>query len=109
MKYTRDEAFEEVIRRSRAMKIRHERKVATIMSAAASCVAIAILFTKGVFDSFTGMSAENAYGSFLISPQAGGYVLASVIAFCAGVGVTIAIRRYRKDNDNNRKGSRERL
>ncbi|MCR4655796.1 MAG: hypothetical protein K5770_06160 [Lachnospiraceae bacterium] len=41
-------------------------------------------------------SQRSVYGAFLLSPQAGGYVLAAVIAFVIGVVFTLLCQRYRK-------------
>ena len=44
-------------------------------------------------------SAGSVYGSFLLSREAGGYVLIALIAFVLGVTVTLLCLRYRKKQD----------
>lgn len=66
-----------------------------MLSGASALLAAALLFVivavSGRANSaFTG----TVYGSFLLSVEAGGYVLAAVIAFALGVAVTLlCIRR----------------
>ena len=92
MKYTKDEAFEEVMKRGRNLKRRHAQKTAGLLSAAASVVMLALVVVIGrLGGAGAGMSAQSAYGSFLLSTQAGGYVLVAVLAFLAGVGAALLI------------------
>ncbi len=99
MKYTKDEAFDEVMRRSRVLKQKHARKTAALLSLSACAVMAAMLLVIGRFGrSGTGMSSQSAYGSFLLPTEAGGYILAAVIAFAVGVGVTLCIQKYRKSH-----------
>ena len=90
MKYTNEEAFEEIMRRGKILKRHRAQKTAGLLSAAASIVMLALIIVIGrVGGAGAGMSAQSAYGSFLLSTQAGGYVLAAVLAFLAGVGATL--------------------
>lgn len=47
-------------------------------------------------------SAGSVYGSFLLSREAGGYVLIALIAFVLGVAVTLLCLHYRKKQDDTR-------
>ena len=47
--------------------------------------------------------SPSAYGSFLLSEAAGGYVLAGVIAFAAGVIAAVLVRR----NAENKRGEND--
>ena len=100
MKYTNDEAFTEVIKRSRTLKIKHEKKVTTLLSVSASIAAVTMILTIGVFGGVAAGTFGSAYGSFLLPTQAGGYVLAAVVAFAAGIGTTLGVQKYRKNREN---------
>ena len=96
MKYTKDEAFEEVMKRGRILKLKHERKVTTLMTMAASTVMMALVLVIGHFGGVgAGMEGRSAYGSFLLPTQAGGYILVALVAFLLGVAVTLGIKKYR--------------
>ena len=101
MKYTKDEAFAEVMRRGRKMKIQYARRKKTVISASLSFVMAAVVIAIGWLKGAAGgVNGQSAYGSFLLPTQAGGYVLAAVIAFTAGIGVTLGIQKYRNNRDN---------
>ena len=100
MRYTGDKAFEEVMKRSRVFKLRHIKKVASTLSGAASVLMVLIVMAISGFGNVgVGMSGEGAYGSFLLPTQAGGYVLAAVIAFDLGVFVTYFIHRFKSNRE----------
>ena len=51
-----------------------------------------------------GMSekTESLYGSFLLSPEAGGYILVAVLAFLLGIVVCMLIYRKREQGNGKR-------
>ena len=101
MKYTPDEAFEEVKRRGRKLALNHEKKMAKLMWAVSSALAIVLVGIMGLYVRTTGgLVTEKAYGSFLLPVESGGYVLIAVIAFMAGVIITVICKKYveRKDS-----------
>ena len=99
MKYTKEEAFEEVMKRSRVLKRRNEKKKTALLSASASLVTVTLVLMIGVLGGAgAGISGQSAYGSFLLPTEAGGYILAAVVAFVIGIGVTLIIQKYRKDH-----------
>ena len=51
----------------------------------------------------TGAARDSVYGSFLLSPEAGGYVLAAVIAFALGVAVTLFCLKRKKLSSEDKK------
>ena len=100
MKYTEDEAFEEVMKRGRVLKRKHAKKTAAMLSASASLVMVTLVLMIGSLGGAgTGVRGQSAYGSFLLSSEEGGYVLAAVVAFVIGVGVTLGIQKYRKNHE----------
>ena len=49
-------------------------------------------------------NAYSAYGSFLLFSEAGGALLAALIAFVAGVVITALILRHRQKNEDESPG-----
>ena len=100
MKYTKEEAFEEVMRRGKILKRRNAKRSAGVLAASACFIMAALIMVIGRLGSVGGsMGGKSAYGAFLLPVEAGGYVLASVIAFAVGVGVTVWILKYRKNHE----------
>lgn len=94
MKYTPDEAFEEVKRRGKKLALDHEKKMAKIMWAVSSVLMIALVGVMGLYVRTTDGLVTSAYGSFLLPVESGGYVLTAVIAFLVGVFITLILRNY---------------
>lgn len=94
MKYTKDEEFEEVMKRSRVFKKKHAKKVASILSGTACVLMVVLVVVISRFGGVgTDLTGESAYGSFMLPTQAGGYVLAAVISFIAGIFVAVVIQK----------------
>ncbi len=104
MKYTTDEALEEIYRRGEQIKDRHDRRVTNILSASSFVVGFLLVGLLSYY-SGTGVDAVGqSYGSFLLFPDAGGYVLVAVVAFVLGVLITVAAGRYRNRKDSVEQG-----
>ncbi|MCR5249401.1 MAG: hypothetical protein K6E50_02205 [Lachnospiraceae bacterium] len=90
MGYTQESLLAEIMNRSRRIRARREQMRMAALTAAA--LSVTVLFA-GAWHSFAGVAAEGnpgtVYGSFLLPGAAGGFVLAAVIAFAAGVTVTL--------------------
>ena len=106
MEYTTERALEEIIRRRKQVKRRRERKRCAVF-AGMSCFLFAVLtlMINMIPVKSDAYSLGTAYGSFLLSPQEGGYVFTAVIAFAAGVSIAVyALRRgNRNEQENGRK------
>ena len=103
MKYTTEEALEEIMRRREEIVIRRERREFRILSGAAGALfALLILVTAAVHEKPEFVSAGSVYGAFLLGQEAGGYVLTAVIAFVLGVTVTLLCIKFK--NLRNGKG-----
>jgi hypothetical protein len=66
------------------------------------CVSLAGMFARMTDGGGTG-HVPGMYGSALLYSSAGGYVLAGVLAFTAGVAVTVICIRSRKKQDKKDK------
>jgi putative copper export protein len=95
-----EEALKEIHRRGREIRKKRDRRVKAVLSAAGSVAVFALLIVMSVFMDGVAAGAESSYGAFLLPAEAGGYVLIAVIAFLAGVAVTVLIRKMR-DRDKN--------
>ena len=99
MKHTKEEAFAEAMKRGKQLKKQNAKKAVTLLSVSASCIMAALVIAIGWFGGAGyGMNGQSAYGSFLLSAEAGGYVLDATIAFIAGVGFTIWLLKYRQSH-----------
>lgn len=109
MKYSKDEAVFEIMKRSR--NIRHQKLKSNVRALSA-----AVLFTfaasigAGIYYTDTDGYANlrTGYGSFLLPGSAGGYVLAAVVSFTLGVALTLfLIWKQRKKGDDPRRNASE--
>ncbi|SDB52984.1 hypothetical protein [Butyrivibrio sp. INlla16] len=100
MKQTKEEAFAEVMKRGRNLKRQNAKGAATVISICASCIMAALVLAIGWFGGAGyNVNGQSAYGSFLLSHEAGGYVLVAAVAFVVGVGITVWILKYRKNRE----------
>ena len=96
MRYDSETAFREILRRGEALRKRKERRTIQALSAASAALLILMILSVQVLPpegSAEGM--RSVYGAFLLPAEAGGYVLAAVVAFAVGAVVTVACIRYR--------------
>lgn len=100
MKYTKENAISEIKRRSRGIKRAREQKLTKGLMALTCLIAIALVGEVGLM---TGPTTEgdmaSVYGSFLLSPESGIYVLVAVVAFLVGVAITLLIKKLHKKLD----------
>ena len=96
-----------ILRRTQALRKKREKRVNAALSALCGtlCVCLAGLFR--IFTDGGGAGyVPGLYGSALLYGDAGGYVLAGVIAFMAGVIVTVLCVRHRHSgSDHGKEGS----
>ena len=99
MKYTTEEALAEIMRRSGQIIMQRERRACRVLSGiTAALFAVLVLMIAGMQGKPGITPAGSVYGAFLLSQEAGGYVLASVIAFTLGVAVTLLSPKMKKQN-----------
>lgn len=108
MKYTSEEALTEIMRRSDRIALRRSRRSRRILSGVSALLTVLLLLvichTPGATVSvFTG----TVYGSFLLSAEAGGYVLTAVLAFVLGVSVTLLCVKKKNIHTTPPKGENE--
>lgn len=96
MKYTTEEALEEIRKRKEKITEKRNRRMMAGMTAAAAVLTAALVALIGLFSGEGMTYSDSVYGSFLLSREAGGYVLAAVIAFVLGVVVTLLCLKWKK-------------
>lgn len=100
MKYTTDEALAEIMHRSERIALQRIRRSCQRLTGICSALlAVLVLGITVMPEKLAVTSAGSVYGSFLLSREAGGYVLIGLIAFALGVAVTLLCLRYRKKQD----------
>lgn len=94
MRYDTKAALHELQVRSKAIRRRRERSVTFGLSMAIVSLGVALVLSTVVLTPCPHAATSlSAYGAYLLPGEAGGYVLAGVTAFVAGVGVTLACMR----------------
>ena len=98
MKYSTSEQVRIILERGELQRKRKERRITQALGSVASVLAIVMMLSIGRFAGASRMTGSYNYGSFLISEEAGGYVLVGLVAFLLGIIITAIIyrRRYEK-------------
>jgi len=98
LKYSTDEAIAEILQRRERIVVRRRRRTCRVLSGAAGTLLLTLVLAIRLIPERTAVfSAESVYGSFLLSQEAGGYVLASVIAFVLGAAAAWLALRSRRN------------
>ena len=101
MKYSTDEALKEIYKRSDRLIRKRERRIRNAMSVLSVFLFAAVTGLTVTLAGAPGAGgAQSVYGAFLLSSDAGAYVLVALIAFILGIAVTLATRGYRGDHKN---------
>ena len=97
MKYDRETALREIVLRGERLRRKKERAMTQALAAASAGLFAALALCVCVMPyPVEPEIAKSAYGAFLLTAEAGGYVLAAVIAFIVGAVVTAVIIRRRE-------------
>ena len=98
---TAEERIEALHRRMAALSVKRERRKTAALTA--GCAALAACLIMLIFGESHECGVAGAYtGATLLFEDAGGYVLAAVLAFFAGVIVTALCVRYRAKRGSKR-------
>ena len=96
MKYTTEEALREIQIRGKKIRRRHERRVTHILSVSVVISFVALFAVISAFSGTLVSKEETSYGSFVLSKEAGGFVLAAVIGFIVGSVFTFVVRYFKE-------------
>ena len=97
MKYTNEEMVSEILKRSDKVRDERRKKNSLYLGTASAVLLAALIAVIGFMPAgMSGGYTENTmYGAFLLGREAGGYVLAAVIAFVLGIVVTLLLIKRR--------------
>ncbi|MCR4690277.1 MAG: hypothetical protein K5739_02905 [Lachnospiraceae bacterium] len=108
MKYAKDEALSEVLKRSRKVRERRAAKAKAALSSTAVLLFTSLVWLIGALPMRPEKLDDSVYGSFMLSQDAGGLVLVAVLAFSLGMLLTILILHWRNSRNNEeRNGGNE--
>ncbi len=97
MKYKPEEALSEILRRSERVTLRRKRRSCQRLGGiCGALLAVLVLGITVMPGKNSATSVSSVYGSFLLSREAGGYVLIALIAFALGIAVTLLCLNHRK-------------
>ena len=98
VKYTTDEFVSLALRRGAEKR---NRRVCRRLSGTAGVLLAALVLVIGALPGGASASLPGTvYGAFLLSAQAGGVVLAAVLAFLLGVAVTLLCVKRKTNKEN---------
>lgn len=95
MKYTTEEALREIQIRGNKIRRKHQRRVTRILGVSTALSFVALLVVISAFSGSLVSVEETSYGSFILSKEAGGFVLAAVLGFIVGVVFTFVVRHFK--------------
>lgn len=98
MKYTREDALKEIRRRADIIRQKRERRTTKILTTTAGFTLVALFAVISIFSGSAVSTTPSAYGAFILSAEAGGFILAAVLGFVLGVVVTLIVKRTQKKN-----------
>ncbi|MBR5407866.1 MAG: hypothetical protein IK111_09565 [Lachnospiraceae bacterium] len=99
-----EERIQKMHERARELKRRRDKMIITASAVLSACLCLILIGVIAISSVPSGGYTGNPYAgaSLLDSSVAGGYILTAVLAFMAGVVITVAIRRYRDiDKEKN--------
>ena len=104
MRYSMEETIREIEKRGERVRRKRVKRMTQVSSGVAlSSLCALILSASRMICAHNVETAGSAYGSFLLSGKAGGYVLVGVICFFAAVLLTVLAMRF-ADKRRNGKG-----
>ncbi len=99
MKYTKDEALEEILKRGRKKREKRNKQITGVLSTTTVVLTFILFVSISIFTGNVVTETHSAYGSFLLPTEVLGYVIVAVIAFVTGVIITVIVRKKNKEND----------
>ena len=103
MKYTTEQALLEILRRRERIIVRQTRRACQILSGICAALFVSLTTVIAVIPKQNAPNTkESVYGAFLLSSEAGGYVLTAVLAFAMGVSVTLLCAHLAKMQESRK-------
>ena len=107
MKYSLDDAVNEIGRRKKEMIHRKQRRQIGILTVLT--VLNVFLLAAALYRYISPIDIDGSYsgyGSFLLPEEAGGYIIVGVLCFIAAVILTLLCIRWKKKKDDFRKSEK---
>ena len=101
MKYSKDEALDEIMKRGKIIKKKHDKRNTVILSSATALSAFILVIAVSIFGGGAA-GTYSAYGSFVLNNDSIQYVVEALITFLFGSVVTIAIYKIRNSRYTKR-------
>ena len=109
MIYNPEMQLAEILARGEQLRERRERQIIRMTAVSSAALLLLLCFFIGsVAMRIPAGASQSQYGSFLLSPEAGGYVAAAVVAFALGVILTVMIYRHKHRMEADHRSSEER-
>ena len=99
MKYTKDKALNEILKRGRKIREKRNKKITGVLSTTTVVLTFILFVSISIFTGNVVTGTHSAYGSFLLPTEVLGYVIVAVIAFVMGVIITVIVRKKNKESD----------
>ena len=99
MKYTKDKALNEILKRGRKIRAKRNKKMTGVLSTTTVVLTFILFVSISIFTGNVVTGTHSAYGSFLLPTEVLGYVIVAVIAFVMGVIITVIVRKKNKESD----------
>ena len=94
-----EEQMQEILRRRTYYKLKKEiRRLSAAAVGLAAMLIAAVIFAPMIADT-SGAGSATVYGSTILGPEAGGYVIVALLAFTLGVVITTALQKTRKQKE----------
>ena len=100
MKYTKDEALNEILKRGRKIREKQNKRITGALSTATVISTFILFISVSIFTGNAVNGTNSAYGSFLLPTELLGYVIVAVIAFVLGVIITVIVRKNKRKENN---------
>lgn len=92
MKYTLDESMQEFEKRLELQQKKKRKRTSTALFSGVGALSVMLVVAlSAVIDPTVPDQGESSYGSFLLSQEAGGYLIVALIGFVLGILLTVAV------------------
>ena len=102
MKYSKDQAFDEIMNRGKIIKKKHDKRNTVILSTATVLSAFLLIVSVSIFAGGGASGTYSTYGSFVLNNDSIQYVVEALATFLFGSVVTVAIYKIRNSRYTKR-------
>ena len=96
MKYTKDQALDEIMKRGKIIKKKRDKRNTYILSAATSVSAFLLIAAVSIFAGGGSTGTYSTYGSFVLNNDSIQYVVEALATFGFGTILTLVVYKIRK-------------